>query len=121
MVLITADSLRNQSSLREIKVKFPNKNVKSFTVDENKSVNDIAYEVGEKVGIKNPEEFSFTKEDENEGWLNPYQTLQCQNVAENETLLFKKKFHYNDAFVSNNDPVYFNLLFCQVSNHEVIC
>lgn len=96
-------------------MKFPNKTVKSFTVDENKSVNDIAYEVGEKVGIKNPEEFSFTKEDENEGWLNPYQTLHSQYVGENETLLFKKKFHYNDAFVSNSDPVYFNLLFCQVS------
>ncbi len=43
--------------------------MKTFTVDEGKSVSDITQEIGEKVGIKNPEEFSLQllKEEENDG------------------------------------------------------
>ena len=28
-------------------------------------------------------------------------------------LLFKKKFHYTEPLVSNDDPVFLNLVFCQ--------
>lgn len=48
-------------------------------------------------------------------WLNPYQAFNSQKVSESVVLVFKKKFYYNDAFVTITDPVYFNLLFCQVS------
>jgi hypothetical protein len=47
-------------------------------------------------------------------WLNSYQSLGNQGLSDDSYLIFKKKFHYNDAFVNTNDPVYFNLLFCQV-------
>jgi len=103
--------------VRDIRVKFPDKSAKTFPVDESKTVSDLAHEIGEKVGIKNPEEFSLQRE-ANETWLNPYQTLQSQGVHDAEILLFKKKFYYNDAFVTHNDPVYFNLLFCQ--SHDAI-
>jgi hypothetical protein len=36
--------------------------MKEFIVDECKPVCDIAYEIGEKLGIKNPEEFSLCSE-----------------------------------------------------------
>jgi len=111
------NSLGNQTKEREIKVKFPDKSVKSFVVDEGKSVDDLTHEIASKVGIKNTEEFSLQRE-ENDVWLNPYQTLQAQGVLENRVLMFRKKFYYNDAFTIDNDPVYFNLLFCQ--SHEAI-
>jgi hypothetical protein len=40
--------------------------MKAFVVDETKTVYDISLEIGDAVGIKNPEEFSLQKED-NEG------------------------------------------------------
>ena len=107
-----------QCKERTINVKFSDKNIKKFVVDENKTVYDITLEIAEQVGIKNTTEFSLQRE-EGEVWLNPYQVLRDQlinnnNNNNNTILLFKKKFHYNDAFVNNNDPVYFNLLFCQL-------
>jgi hypothetical protein len=48
-------------------------------------------------------------------WLNPNQTLGEQGVPEDAILMYKKKFYYNDASDDcYHDPVYFNLLFCQV-------
>jgi len=95
--------------------------MKVFLVDESKTVSDIAQEIGEKVGIQNPDEFSLQNiknGEESDVWLNPYQTLKAQGISNRDVLLFKKKFHYNDAFVNNSDPVYFNLLFCQ--SHDAI-
>eukprot|EP01117_Protostelium_nocturnum_P005741 TRINITY_DN206_c0_g2_i1.p1 TRINITY_DN206_c0_g2~~TRINITY_DN206_c0_g2_i1.p1 ORF type:complete len:980 (+),score=360.30 TRINITY_DN206_c0_g2_i1:1404-4343(+) len=106
-------SLRNQKKASEIRVKFPDKSIKTIEVDGNKTVSDLAVEIGEKVGIRNPEEFSLQSDEESDTWLNPYQTLWSQGITENDLVVFKKKFHYNDAFITQNDPVYFNLLFCQ--------
>lgn len=57
-----------QSKPREISivVKFPDKSVKTFVVDLRKTVADITQEIGEKVGIKNPEEFSLQNERDND-------------------------------------------------------
>ncbi|PRP77561.1 actin binding protein [Planoprotostelium fungivorum] len=105
-------SLKNQNEMADIQVMFPNKSIKTIQVDGNKTVCDLSVEIAEKVGIKNPEEFSLQSA-ETETWLNPYQTLRSQGLPKNSVLVFKKKFHYNDAFITHNDPVYFNLLFCQ--------
>ncbi len=44
---------------REIQVKFSDKKVKSFLVNEKKTVREIALEIGRKLGIKNTDEFSL--------------------------------------------------------------
>ena len=107
------NSLSVQVKEREIKVKLPDKNIKSIIVNSTKTVYDISLEIAEQLGIKNGDEFSLQRED-NENWLNPYQALREQNILDNDISLFIKKFYYNDAFVTNTDPVYFNLLFCQL-------
>jgi len=123
-------------------VKFSDKKTKSFIVNETRTVRELANDIGKKLGIKNTEEFSLQRvsihygtnlapscaqlnslnsqdEDTNnvEGaiWLNPNQTLSEQGVPEEAVLIYKKKFYYNDTSDDsyNNDPVYFNLLFCQ--------
>jgi len=96
-------------------------------------VRELASEIGRRMGIKNTDEFSLQMQhgthssqwsqqapDDDSGdnfaitWLIPNQTLIEQEVPEDAVLLYKKKFYYNDASDDcNNDPVYFNLLFCQ--------
>ncbi len=65
------------------------------------------------MGIKNPEEFSLKLERASE-WLNPSISLQEQGVSEEDVLLLKKKFFFNDANVDRSDPVQLHLLFVQV-------
>lgn len=116
-------------------MKFSDKKVKSFVVNEKRTVRELSTEIGRRLGIKNTDEFSLqivstqqfssfnsTFDDDTPPefsafvWLIPNQTLAEQEVPENAVLLYKKKFYYNDAADDcTNDPVYFNLLFCQVS------
>lgn len=48
-------------------MRFPDKSIKSFVINETQSVSDIARGIGEIVGIKDPEEFSLSREDDSEG------------------------------------------------------
>eukprot|EP01133_Synstelium_polycarpum_P001346 gene1346-1540_t len=115
---------------REIVVKFSDKKVKSFVVDEQKTVAEITQEIGNRLGIKNTEDFSLQLQTNGSShsmtsddlggqnatcWLRPYMPLAQQRVKADAKLLFKKKFHSFDTASDdcNNDPVYFNLLFFQ--------
>jgi len=105
----------------DVHVKFSDRKVKTFSVDEKRTVREFAQDIGRRLGIKNTEEFSLQiqqapDEDGNEcfSWLNPMQTLPEQRIRGGQVLLFKKKFYFNDISDDcNNDPVYFNLLFFQ--------
>lgn len=44
---------------REIQVKFSDKKVKSFLVNDKRTVREISHEIGRKLGIKNTDEFSL--------------------------------------------------------------
>jgi talin len=46
--------------------------------------------------------------------LHPNVTLPEQGVTEDETVLLKKKFFFNDANVDRSDPVQLHLLYVQV-------
>jgi len=129
-------------------VKFSDKKVKSFLVNDKKTVREISHEIGRKLGIKNIDEFSLQLKASLQApssptssnippngpfyspmlsphgdddysydgplWLNPNTALAEQDVPENATLLYKKKFYYHDGSEDcNNDPVYYNLLFYQ--------
>lgn len=49
----------NGGKEREIHVKFSDKKVKSFLVNEKRNVREISHEIGRKLGIKNTDEFSL--------------------------------------------------------------
>eukprot|EP01119_Soliformovum_irregulare_P014991 TRINITY_DN4169_c0_g1_i1.p1 TRINITY_DN4169_c0_g1~~TRINITY_DN4169_c0_g1_i1.p1 ORF type:complete len:889 (-),score=215.13 TRINITY_DN4169_c0_g1_i1:222-2888(-) len=114
---LSSSSARKEGQF-EIRVKFPDLSIRNFPINESMTVTDIAMDLAEKIGIRNPEEFSLQLSESNV-WLNPYQTLKSQLPNENTVLHFKKKFFYHDAFVNNTDPVYFNLLFCQL-HHAIV-
>lgn len=149
----TFSSKHSYGQERELHVKFSDKKVKMFVVKEERTVRELANDIGRRLGIVNTEEFSLQlqqqkqqQQDEpaaqadgnsnggigsgsgfgigvgvgsgsgSEGalWLNPNLTLSEQGVPLGAVLLYKKKFYYNDASDDcHNDPVYFNLLFCQ--------
>ena len=46
--------------------------------------------------------------------MHPNVTLPEQGVTEDETVLLKKKFFFNDANVDRSDPVQLHLLYVQV-------
>ncbi len=52
--------------------------------------------------------------DDSQDWLHPNVTLPEQGVTEDETVLLKKKFFFNDANVDRSDPVQLHLLYVQV-------
>eukprot|EP01111_Echinosteliopsis_oligospora_P010586 TRINITY_DN3335_c0_g1_i1.p1 TRINITY_DN3335_c0_g1~~TRINITY_DN3335_c0_g1_i1.p1 ORF type:complete len:927 (+),score=207.74 TRINITY_DN3335_c0_g1_i1:192-2972(+) len=132
-----------QEQTIQIRVRFSDRKEKHFLVHENKLVREVAMEVGRILGIKNADEFSFQAppptpsrhsgsfssssvnnsalygDDDalSEGclWLNPNKTIKEQGIGNNGVVQYKKKFyyHYDNSEDCNNDPLYFNLLFCQ--------
>ena len=49
----------NGGKEREIQVKFSDKKIKSFLVNDKRTVREISHEIGRKLGIKNTDEFSL--------------------------------------------------------------
>jgi hypothetical protein len=59
MIRTISKSSAHGSKEREIQVKFSDKKVKSFLVNDNRTVRELAHEIGRKLGIKNTDEFSL--------------------------------------------------------------
>jgi len=59
--------------------------------------------------------------DDSQDWLHPNVTLPEQGVTEDETVLLKKKFFFNDANVDRSDPVQLHLLYVQVRTPLFLC
>jgi hypothetical protein len=88
-------------------------------VDESKKISELVREVGTKLGIKNPEEFSFQTEGEGGPyWLNAKETLPEQNIDTLiSTLLLKPKYFVKDAPLSDlTSKEEINACFCRVRN-----
>ncbi len=125
-----------------LKVQFlgPWPTVKTFIVDESKTVAELTLEIGKKLAIKNPEEFSLQvvrEYDKDEGiliiiynffsvsaWLNPHESLPEQGVDTLcTTLLLRKKYFFKDYGINevSDNQQSLNSVFCQVSEHYHCC
>jgi len=96
---------------RPQKIKLLDDTIKTQLVDESTSVSDIIAGIAKKMGIKNPEEYSFMNSKGE--WLNNNQILSEQGVGEADIVVMKKKFFFNDANIDRNDPVQLHLLYVQ--------
>ncbi|KAF2072395.1 hypothetical protein CYY_006287 [Polysphondylium violaceum] len=96
---------------RPQKIKLLDETIKTQLVDESTSVSDIIAGIAKKMGIKNPEEYSFMNSKGD--WLNNNQILSEQGVTEADIVVMKKKFFFNDANIDRNDPVQLHLLYVQ--------
>eukprot|EP01104_Vermistella_antarctica_P018056 TRINITY_DN6574_c0_g1_i1.p1 TRINITY_DN6574_c0_g1~~TRINITY_DN6574_c0_g1_i1.p1 ORF type:complete len:2432 (+),score=758.04 TRINITY_DN6574_c0_g1_i1:122-7417(+) len=112
--LFSGTELHYKKKHRPLKVRLLDGAVKTILVDESLIVSDLVENVGEKIGIKNPEEFSLQMEGaQKSDWLNPNKTLVENEVPEDVLVLLKKKFFFNDANVDRSDPVELHLLYVQ--------
>jgi len=114
---------------RPLKVELADGTIKTMLVDDSLPVQDIVEEVGRKMGLRNPEEFSLrlkASEEpatgkkskkgtprEGDRWLNPSQALGEQGVPDDAVISLKKKFYVDDANVDRSDPVQLHLIYVQ--------
>lgn len=104
-----------------------NKTVKTFVVDESKTVSEIAKDIARKLGLRNAEELSlkrFTNQEEEDDvgvWLVPDLTLPEQVVDPlHTTFLLKRLFYFSDEKVSTSvDNEMLHYLFCQCMDSVV--
>jgi hypothetical protein len=106
---------------RRVVVRCLDRTERVLIVDDARPTQAVALLVGAQLGIRNAEEFSLQYRAHNTPhdaytWLDPYKSLQEQVPRGPLRLLFKKKFFYTEAVLADDDPVYANLVFCQVSS-----
>lgn len=94
------------------------KTVKTFVVDESKTVGEIAKDIGTKLGLPNINELSLKQQQEQDDvgvWLVPDLTLPEQNVDPlYTTFLLKRLFYFSDEKVSTSvDHDTLHYIFCQ--------
>ncbi len=101
-----------------LQVRFADKKQTAFLINPNKTVSEIVNEIGCKLGIRYPEEFSL--QDSNKQWLDPYSSIAKLGIVQEQILFYRRKFYFNEEsedFVM--DPVYSNLVFFQ-SRDEIL-
>eukprot|EP01087_Luapelamoeba_hula_P023545 TRINITY_DN867_c0_g1_i1.p1 TRINITY_DN867_c0_g1~~TRINITY_DN867_c0_g1_i1.p1 ORF type:complete len:2538 (-),score=652.11 TRINITY_DN867_c0_g1_i1:59-7672(-) len=120
---------------RPLKIELADGTIKTFLIDDSLPVADIVEEVGKKMGLRNPEEFSLRlqtgedqtnakgkkkRKDEPESalWLHPGQALAEQGVHDEAVLVLKKKYYVDDCNVDRGDPIQLHLVYVQ--SHEAI-
>jgi len=131
--LYTNDIVELRKKHRPIKVKLIDETVKTILVDDSLSVEEVVKVIGEKMDLRNPEEFSLAVERSVErknkkgkdgkekaakivtSWLNPRLSLHEQGVADEEVVSLKKKFYVDDDKVDRNDQVQLHLVYVQCS------
>lgn len=89
---------------RPLKVKLMDDTCKMVLVDDSEAVWQIVELIGQRLDIKNPEEYSLARippppppnqppqPPQGTPWLHPTQSLADQGIDEKEAVLFKKKF-----------------------------
>eukprot|EP01088_Endostelium_zonatum_P017435 TRINITY_DN513_c0_g3_i3.p1 TRINITY_DN513_c0_g3~~TRINITY_DN513_c0_g3_i3.p1 ORF type:complete len:1705 (-),score=540.74 TRINITY_DN513_c0_g3_i3:2315-7429(-) len=110
--LQSGNELEYRKKHRQLKIKLLDDTIKTVLVDDSSDVSEITDVIGKRMNIKNPEEFSLKVLTSN-SWLNPALTLTEQGIKEDDILLLKKKFFFNDANVDKSDPVQLHLLYVQ--------
>lgn len=100
-----------------LKVKLLDGTVKTLLLDYTLPVSELVNIIGEKLNVKNPEEYSLQLEKPLKGrksdWLISSECLDEQGIPEGVLLIFKKKFFFSDANIDRDDPVALHLLYVQ--------
>jgi talin len=139
--LKNGDTIEYRTKVRPLRVRTIDETVKTILVDDSMNVRDLIKMVAEKIGLKNPEEYSFVTEkdwdakkgqkgvrgqkkmdtlrkkwhtDDEFHWLNHDKSLREQGVDETEVLGLRKRLFFKDANIDQNDPVQVNLVYAQV-------
>ncbi|TPX31993.1 hypothetical protein SmJEL517_g04801 [Synchytrium microbalum] len=133
--LTSGDEVEFKKKHRPLRVRTMDGSVKTVLIDESLPVQAIVVTVCERIGVANPEEYSFLPDgpmfdeggtvrgtmrkkgkahiEEEAKWLNAEKTLREQGFTENDSVLLKKKFFFSDQNIDRNDPVQLNLLYNQ--------
>jgi talin len=100
---------------RLMKIRLADQSLKTILIDDSLNCVEIVNAVCEKLGIKNPEEYSLRVEGKPENqWLISGQGIYEQDVTENDILFLGKRLFWSDANVDTTDPVQLHLLYGQL-------
>ncbi|KAI9188228.1 hypothetical protein H9P43_002619 [Blastocladiella emersonii ATCC 22665] len=136
--IASGDTLEFKKKHRMLRVRLLDETVKTVLIDDSLPVLLLVQSVCGKIGIANPEEYSFAldasldvlgrpgtvsrdhgrkraslESADHVNWLNPEKSLPEQGVDETATLLLKKKFFYSDQSIDRNDPIQLHLVYQQ--------
>jgi len=105
---------------RPLRIKLMDDTSKMVIIDDSASVREISDQIGEKIGLKSAEEFCLRKPlapgmSKAPTWLNEQQTLHEQDIAEDEELVYAKKYFYSDDNVDKDDPFTLHLLYVEAN------
>lgn len=102
---------------RVLKIQLMDESRKAVLIDSSKPIRENIISIGEKVMVKDMDEYALRKADSGEGdWLDPDKTLYEEDINDDEVLLFAKRFFSNDFNVDMNDPMQLHLIYVQASN-----
>jgi talin len=105
---------------RVLKIQLMDESKKAVLIDSSKPIRDNIVSIGEKVMVKDMEEYALRRLTAAEGdWLDPDKTLYEEDIGDDEVLLFAKRFFANDFNVDMNDPMQLHLIYVQASNAVV--
>eukprot|EP01119_Soliformovum_irregulare_P010889 TRINITY_DN2683_c0_g2_i1.p1 TRINITY_DN2683_c0_g2~~TRINITY_DN2683_c0_g2_i1.p1 ORF type:complete len:1576 (+),score=527.56 TRINITY_DN2683_c0_g2_i1:266-4993(+) len=110
--LNTNDLVEYRKRHEAIKVKLVDDTTKTFLVDISDTVAGVVSHIGEKMSLRNSEEFSLQVEGNEGKWLETDMCLSEQ-VNTDVVFLFRKRFHVTDGAIDKDDPINLHLLYVQ--------
>eukprot|EP00026_Physarum_polycephalum_P001336 Phypoly_transcript_01337.p1 GENE.Phypoly_transcript_01337~~Phypoly_transcript_01337.p1 ORF type:complete len:980 (+),score=177.96 Phypoly_transcript_01337:113-3052(+) len=118
--ILNNDILEFRNKRAMLRIKLTDGTTKTLQVNIALPTADVCKFIGDKILIKNGEEFGLQIEKTNDTthktevvWLDPNRTLGDQGVTEDSHLIYKKKFFVDDDFISTDDPASIHLLYLE--------
>lgn len=118
--ITSGTELEYKKKHRVLRIQLMDDSTRAVLIDSSKPIRDNIVTIGEKVMVKDMDEYALRKVGSSEGdWLDPDKTLYEEDIADDEVLLFAKRFFSNDFNVDMNDPMQLHLIYVQASNAVV--
>ncbi|XP_049848543.1 talin-B-like [Schistocerca gregaria] len=118
--IVNDTELEYKKKHRILKIKLPDESQRSILIDASLPIRDIIQAVGEKLMIKDFDQYGMRRPNAPETeWLDSNRLLCEEDVPDDEILLFAKKLFYNDFTVDKDDPMQLHLIYVQASNSVV--
>jgi len=113
------DTVEYKKRHEPVKVKLVDDSVKTFLVDTSETVSDVMKIIGDKLSLKNVDEFGLQAEKKPGIWFKGNMAIPEQVETMDQLILLKKRFFVNDANVDQDDPVQLHLVYCQCRDDVV--